>query len=148
MNEKIIDAAKALGEMIKNDDIVVRYEKAGEAYKNSSELNTLITEYNVQRTALGEEYKKDEKDQALIDSINARIAKVYSDITTPPVYTEYVEAQEDMNALVNAVNREITTAIYGELPDEGCTHDCSSCGSSCSHSHTHTHDDDCGCDCE
>jgi len=142
MNEKIITAAKALGEMIKEDDVTVRYEKAGEVYKNSNELNTLITEYNVQRTALGNEYKKDEKDQALIDSINNRIAQIYKDITTHPIYTEYVEAQEEMNALVNAVNREITAAIYGEYPEEECTHDCSTCGSACSHSHTHSHDEE------
>lgn len=142
MNEKIIAAAKALGEMIKEDDVTVRYEKAGEVYKNSDELNRLITEYNVQRTALGNEYKKDEKDQDLIDSINNRIAQIYKDITTHPIYTEYVEAQEEMNALVNAVNREITAGIYGEYPDEGCTHDCSTCGSACSHSHTHSHDEE------
>ena len=137
MNKQIIDAAKALGEMIKNDEVTLRYEKAGEVYKNSTELNTLITEYNVQRTALGEEYKKEEKDQQLIDSINNRIAQIYKDITTHPVYTEYVEAQEAMNALVNDVNREITAAIYGEYPEEACTHDCSSCGSACGHNHAH-----------
>ena len=78
----------------------------------------------------------------LIDSINARIAQIYSEITTHPIYTEYVEAQEEMNALVNEVNREITAAIYGEYPDEGCTHDCSSCGSACAHNHSHA-DEDC-----
>ena len=135
MNNQIKEAAKALGEMIKNDEVTLRYEKAGEVYKNSTELNTLITEYNVQRTALGEEYKKEEKDQQLIDSINNRIAQIYKDITTHPVYTEYVEAQEEMNALVNDVNREITAAIYGEYPEENCTHDCSTCGGSCGHNH-------------
>ncbi|MBQ2862644.1 MAG: YlbF family regulator, partial [Clostridia bacterium] len=109
--------------------------KAGDAYKNSNELNTLITEYNVQRTALGEEYKKEERDQQLIDSINNRIAQIYKDITTHEIYTEYVEAQEAMNALVNDVNREITAAIYGEYPEENCTHDCSTCGGGCGHNH-------------
>ena len=137
MNNNIINAAKALGEMIKNDEVTLRYEKAGEEYKNNSQLNTLIMEYNVQRTALGEEYKKEEKDQDLIDSINNRIAAIYKDITTHEVYTEFVDAQEQMNALVNEVNREITAAIYGEYPDDGCTHDCSSCHGSCSHSHDH-----------
>ena len=134
MNNQIKEAAKALGEMIKNDEVTLRYEKAGEVYKNSTELNTLITEYNVQRTALGEEYKKEEKDQQLIDSINNRIAQIYKDITTHPIYTEYVEAQEEMNALVNDVNREITAGIYGEYPEEECAHDCSSCGG-CGHHH-------------
>lgn len=135
MNKQILDAAKALGEMIKADEATLRYEKAGDAYKNSNELNTLITEYNVQRTALGEEYKKEERDQQLIDSINNRIAQIYKDITTHEIYTEYVEAQEAMNALVNDVNREITAAIYGEYPEENCTHDCSTCGGGCGHNH-------------
>lgn len=135
MNAKIIEAAKALGEMIKEDAATVRYEKASANYQNDNSLNALITEYNVQRTALAEEYKKEERDQALIDSINKRIAEVYKDVTTHPVYTEYVEAQEEMNALVNAVNREITAGIYGEYPEEECTHDCSTCGGSCGHHH-------------
>ena len=135
MNEKIIEAAKALGEMIKEDAATVRYEKASANYQNDNSLNAIITEYNVQRTALAEEYKKEERDQALIDSINKRIAEVYKDVTTHPVYTEYVEAQEEMNALVNAVNREITAGIYGEYPEEECTHDCSTCGGSCGHHH-------------
>ncbi|MBR2432727.1 MAG: YlbF family regulator [Clostridia bacterium] len=135
MNAKIIEAAKALGEMIKEDAATVRYEKASANYQNDNSLNAIITEYNVQRTALAEEYKKEERDQALIDSINKRIAEVYKDVTTHPVYTEYVEAQEEMNALVNAVNREITAGIYGEYPEEECTHDCSTCGGSCGHHH-------------
>lgn len=133
MNKEIKNAAQALGEMIKADPITVRYEAAAEAYKNNTEVNELITEYNVQRSALGAEYQKEEKDQALIDTINSRISEIYKNITTHPVYTEYVKAQEDMNGLVNQVNREITGAIYGEYPDE-CTHDCSSCGGGCSHS--------------
>ncbi len=120
--------------MIKADEATVRYEKASEAYQNDSKINALITEYNVQRTALSEEYKKEERDQTLIDSINNRVAEVYAEITNHPVYKEYVEAEEAMNALVNAVNREITAAISGEYPDE-CTHDCSSCGGSCGHHH-------------
>ena len=135
MNEKIIEAAKALGEMIKEDAATVRFEKASQNYQSDNSLNALITEFNVQRTALSEEYKKEERDQALIDAINKRTAEVYKDVTTHPVYTEYMEAQEEMNALVNAVNREITAGIYGEYPEEECTHDCSSCGGSCGHHH-------------
>ena len=135
MNAKIIEAAKALGEMIKEDAATVRFEKASQNYQNDNSLNALITEFNVQRIALEEEYKKEERDQALIDAINKRTAEVYKDVTTHPVYTEYMEAQEEMNALVNAVNREITAGIYGEYPEEECTHDCSSCGGSCGHHH-------------
>ena len=130
----IKENAAALGEIIKQDPTTQAYFEASEAYKNDAELKKLIFEYNVQQTALGEEYKKAERDQSVIDAIEARASELYKGITESPVYIAFTKAQNDMNDLINMVNSEITMAIFGRVESE-CTHDCSSCHSNCGHNH-------------
>ena len=130
----IKENAAALGEIIKQDPTTQAYFEASEAYKNDSELKKLIFEYNVQQTALGEEYKKAERDQSVIDAIEKRASELYKGITENPVYIAFTKAQDDMNELINMVNSEITMAIFGRVESE-CTHDCSTCQSNCGHNH-------------
>ena len=130
----IKENAAALGEIIKQDPTTQAYFEASEAYKNDSELKKLIFEYNVQQTALGEEYKKAERDQSVIDAIEKRASELYKGITENPVYIAFTKAQDDMNELINMVNSEITMAIFGRVESE-CTHDCSTCHSNCGHNH-------------
>ncbi len=123
----IKEAAKNLGEMIKEDAVVTAYNEAQNAYANSAELSQLMTEYNVQQTALGAEYEKAEgKDDAVIASIQTRMNELYTAITEHEIYKEFLSAQNAMNGLIEMVNREITEAIFGK-PEENCTHDCSTC---------------------
>ncbi|MBE6641201.1 MAG: YlbF family regulator [Ruminococcaceae bacterium] len=130
----IKEKAAELGEIIKQDPVTQAYFAASEAYKNDAELKKLIFEYNVQQTALGEEYKKAERDQSVIDAIEKRASDLYKAITESPVYTEFTKAQEAMNDLINMVNSEITMTIFGRVESE-CTHDCSTCHSNCGHNH-------------
>ena len=130
----IKENAAALGEIIKQDPTTQSYFAASEAYKNDADLKKLIFEYNVQQTALGEEYKKEERDQSVIDAIEKRASELYKGITENPVYLAFTKAQDDMNDLINMVNSEITMAIFGRVESQ-CTHDCSSCHSNCGHNH-------------
>ena len=130
----IKENAAALGEIIKQDPTTQAYFAASEAYKNDAELKKLIFEYNVQQTALGEEYKKAERDQSVIDAIEKRASELYKGITESTVYLAFTKAQDDMNDLINMVNSEITMAIFGRVESE-CTHDGSSCHSNCGHNH-------------
>ncbi len=132
MDKEIMELAAELGRAIKNDERLVRMEKARVAFENDSALQELFEEYNAQRAALGEEYKKDEQDSVLADAITDRIDELYESITKNEIYIEYIESQEEVNRFMNEVNGEITFNITGERP---CTHDCSSCHSDCGHSH-------------
>lgn len=130
----IKEQAAALGEIIKEDPITQAYFAATELYKNDTELKKFIFEYNVQQTALTEEYKKEDPDKSVISAIENRAAELYNAIVENNVYCEYIKAQEAMNELINTVNSEITMAIFGRV-ESGCTHDCSSCHSDCGHHH-------------
>lgn len=136
MKMTINESAKALGEMIAQDTVATAYKEAVSAYRGSKEIQNMIFEYNAQRAALGEEYKKETQDEELTGAIKARVDKLYNDIVNHPVYQEFTAAQQTMNNLIDSVNKEITRAIFGEeavSDSDECTHDCSSCGGSCGH---------------
>ena len=127
INEKIMEIAALLGDTIKETEEVKRLNAAEEAYKEDTELQKKVTEYNVQTLAMTEEYKKPDKDLEVISAIENRLNTLYTEITTLPVMVEYTAAQEALNELMNKVNNEIQFRITGEKPSY-CTHDCSTCG--------------------
>jgi cell fate (sporulation/competence/biofilm development) regulator YmcA (YheA/YmcA/DUF963 family) len=129
MNKQMLEACKALAKIISEDEKMKRYHKAEDAYNSDHEIKNLMAEYNVQQIALAEEYKKEQIDTEFIGIINKRIEELYKEISEKPVMTELMEAQEDVNALMNEVNSEIQFFITGSRP---CSHDCSSCASKCS----------------
>lgn len=129
---EIMELAAELGKRIKQDPRVAKMNEAAAAYEKNEVLTAKIAEYNAETAALTEEYKKAEKDGALIESIEKRINALYEEIVADPTLIAYNEASEAVNALMNEVNGEITFQITGERP---CTHDCSTCGSDCGHHH-------------
>lgn len=129
MNAEIVKACAALAKLISADERMTKLEGAKKAYEESSEIRNLMAEYNVQQIALAEEYKKDTRDEEFIGIINKRIAELYKTISENPVMKNYIEAQEDVNALMDEVNSEIQFFITGQRP---CSHNCASCSSNCS----------------
>ena len=132
MNNKVMELAIALGQAIKEDERIKKMEAAKAAFDSDKEIQSLILEYNTQRVALGEEYKKDTQDKEFIEVINKRIDELYNSIVSNEVFIAYNATQDEVNKFMNEVNGEITFQITGERP---CTHDCSSCHSDCGHHH-------------
>ncbi|MBR6559368.1 MAG: YlbF family regulator [Clostridia bacterium] len=132
MNNKVMELAIALGQAIKEDERIKKMEAAKVAFDTDKEIQSLMLEYNTQRVALGEEYKKETQDKEFIDVINKRIEELYNSIITNEIFIAYNATQDEVNKFMNEVNGEITFQITGERP---CTHDCSSCHSDCGHHH-------------
>ena len=130
-NNNIFELAAALGKALKEDEKLVRLEKAKNAYEADKELQKYMIEYEVQQKALQGEITKDERDTMFIDLIQKRIDELYKLIMEHPVFAELNEAQAEVNELMNAVNNTITFNITGETPS--CTHNCSTCGGGCAH---------------
>lgn len=130
-NGNIFELAAALGKALKEDEKLVRLEKAKNAYEADKELQKYMIEYEVQQKALQGEITKDERDTMFIDLIQKRIDELYKLIMEHPVFAELNEAQAEVNELMNAVNNTITFNITGETPS--CTHNCSTCGGGCAH---------------
>lgn len=129
MNKEILKACAELAKHIGEDERMKKLDEAKAAYENDSEIKKLMAEYNVQQIALAEEYKKETKDNDFIAVINKRIGELYELISANAVMTAYMEAQEEVNLLMNEVNSEIQFFLTGERP---CSHDCSTCASKCS----------------
>lgn len=124
LNEKIKEMIHALGHEIKKDPRAEALQTAAEVYNASAELHSLITEYNVHQTALSEEYAKDERDNAVISSIEKRLEELYDKITGLEAYETYARAKDEYDSYYNEVLAELEFAITGSRP---CTHDCSCC---------------------
>lgn len=128
----IMELAAELGKAIKADERITKMNEAREAYEKDEELQKLMLEYNVQQTALAEEYKKEQVDNAIIEAIENRLESIVQEVTGSQVYADLMAASEAVDALMHEVNGEIEFNITGQRP---CTHDCSSCGSDCGHHH-------------
>ena len=121
-----------LGELVKADERCMRIQSTISDYEHSEELTALIGEYNTQQNLLADAYNKPEGDQTASEefksAVQARIDALYDQITTHPVYTAYVAAKNEFDALTQEIYAELQFVITGERP---CSHDCSSCGGSC-----------------
>ena len=136
MEEKLTPEMKEviakLGELVKADERCTRLQSTISDYEHSEELTALIGEYNTQQNLLADAYNKPEGDRTASEefksAVQARIDALYDQITTHPVYTAYVAAKNEFDALTQEIYAELQFVITGERP---CSHDCSSCGGSC-----------------
>ena len=120
----IFALAAELGKAIKEDERMIRVEKAKEAYESSEKIGNLMMEYGIQQQALTTMGDGDDIDTDAVTRIQDRINEIYAEITTDPIFKELDEAQEAVNALMESVNNTIMFNATGQTP---CTHDCSSC---------------------
>ena len=121
----IYSLAAELGKAIKEDDRMIRMEKAKEAYESSEKIGNLMMEYGIQQQALTTMGDSAEIDTDALTRIQDRIDEIYAEITTDPIFKELEEAQNAVNELMESVNNTIMFNATGKTP---CTHDCSTCG--------------------
>jgi len=123
----IFELAAELGQMLKEDARIIALDKAREAFEADAEVAALMTEYEVQQNAIHEEAMKEDRSEDVLNAIQDRIEVIYQKITESKSYKALEEAQNEVNALMEAVNNTITFNITGEEPSS-CTHNCSTCG--------------------
>ncbi len=124
---EIFELAAELGKKLKEDARIKRLDDARIAYEADEKIVNLSMEYEVQQKAIQQEAVKEDKDEALIESLNARVEEIYNEIVTMPAYLELEAAQNEVNELMNSVNNTINAQMMGDEPN-GCTHNCSTCG--------------------
>ena len=120
----IFELATELGKTIREDERMIRMEKAKEAYESSEKIGNLMMEYGIQQQALTTMGAGEEIDTDALARIQDRIDEIYAEITTDPIFKELDEAQQAVNELMESVNNTIMFNATGQTP---CTHDCSSC---------------------
>ncbi len=129
ISKEIREATEALARLIRADKRYQEYEAAAKQYEGDAEVIRMITEYNVHQTALSAEFGKEDRDEAVIRSIQNRIDELYEQITHNDSYQNFVRAKEESDAFVKMVNAELEFFITGH---RSCSHDCSSCHADCS----------------
>ena len=129
---EIMEAATALGQIIKESEIYRRFEAAKAEYENCAELGEYMTEYEAQHKALEDLAARPEPDTQIIDSIQNRLNELFGLVTEHPVYVALSDTQDEVHKLMEQVNNQITFTITGQMPSS-CTHDCSTCHSGCHH---------------
>jgi len=120
----IYSLAAELGKAIKEDERMIRMEKAKEAYESSEKIGNLMMEYGIQQQALTTMGDSEEIDTDALTRIQDRIDEIYAEITQDPIFKELDEAQAAVNELMETVNN---TIMYNATGKTACTHDCSSC---------------------
>ncbi len=120
----IFELATELGKTIREDERMIRMEKAKEAYESSEKIGNLMMEYGIQQQALTTMGDGEEIDTDALARIQDRIDEIYAEITADPIFKELDEAQQAVNELMESVNNTIMFNATGQTP---CTHDCSSC---------------------
>ena len=126
-NKTIFELAAELGKTLKDDARIIALDKAREAFEADADVAALMTEYEVQQNAIHEEAMKEDRSEDVLNAIQDRIEAIYNKITESESYKALEAAQNEVNALMEAVNNTITFNISGEEPSS-CTHDCSTCG--------------------
>lgn len=121
----IYSLAAELGKAIKEDERMIRMEKAKAAYESDGQILQLLAEYGVQQEALTQMGDGDEIDTDVVARIQDRIDEIYDLITTNPLFVELDEAQAAVNELMATVNN---TIMFNATGASNCTHDCSTCG--------------------
>ena len=124
---EIFELAAELGKKLKEDARIKRLDAAREAYEADEKIVNLSMEYAVQQQALQQEAVKEDKDESLIESLNARVEEIYNEIISLPAYVELEAAQNEVNDLMSSVNNTINAQMMGEQ-QSGCTHNCATCG--------------------
>ena len=130
---KIIELAHALGEEIAKSEEIKNLEASKKAFETDAQLQAKMSEYETERKLLREEFNKagEEDNASAIEALKKRLEELSLEIMANSHYTEFANAQNALNSLMDSVNAEIKFCITGERPVT-CTHDCSTCGG-CSH---------------
>ncbi|MDY3845501.1 MAG: YlbF family regulator [Eubacteriales bacterium] len=123
-----MELATALGEAIKNDEVLLSYDKAKAEYEANAEVQEKLRIYNAQRAALTEEFNKEieEQNADTIKALKETMDKLGAEIVAYPEYKNFEAAQKRVTTFMNEINAEITRVAFGVEPSS-CTHDCSTC---------------------
>ena len=120
----IIEKAHELGEMIKKSAEMEALTVAEKAQQADDEAQQLIADFNIKRLNLAREIQSGKlTEEEAIKKNNEAFDEM---VKKSESIKNYVDAKKKFDDLVNGVNNVINVYIMGE--QQGCTHDCSTCG--------------------
>lgn len=128
MNEELKIALETFLNTFRDSEPVTRYLNAKEMYMSDGRLVALINKYNVEAQLLRDEGAKEERDDALIGEITARLKDLYDEIMRNENMIAVQNAEQEINMILDGINRGLMAVVRPEDAG-GCTGNCSSCSS-------------------
>lgn len=123
--EKIIEKTKELGALLEESEIIKRQRAAKKAFDTDAELQELVGAFNLAKMSLMNESNKEQPDAALTEEYRKKTSECYEKIMQHPIMMELNDAEIALENLINQINAIIQQSITGE---QGCTHNCATCG--------------------
>lgn len=128
LSNELKNAIEAVADLIKSDDRHINITNAAANYSSNEELKNILDEYQALLIAFNEEEAKEDHDDTALKVMKERLDHLYDTVMEHPVYVAYKEANEAYSEFTGAIYDELEFAVTGHRRDEGCTHDCSTCG--------------------
>ncbi len=125
---------KKLCAQLQKEDIIVYLEQAKAMNEKDEELKELIGKFNLARYNLNMEMTKQDADNDKLNSLDVELNDLYDQIMNNESMMAFNEAKDAVDKLTKHVQAIITATVNGgdpmtvELPEEGCTGSCSTCG--------------------
>ena len=120
----IIEKAHELGEMIKKSKEMETLTAAEKAQQEDADAQQLIADFNIKRLNLAREIQSGKlTEEEAIKKNNEAFDEM---VEKSESIKAYVDAKKKFDDMVTGVNNVINVYIMGE--QQGCTHDCSTCG--------------------
>ena len=120
----IIEKAHELGQMIEESEELKALKAAEKAQQEDEKAQMLVSDFNMKRMNLAREIQANKLTEA--EAMQKNNEAFNEMVESSEVIQKYVEAKKAFDQMINSVNNIINIHIMGE--QEGCTHDCSTCG--------------------
>ena len=125
---EILTKARELGQAIVDSDEYKNLKAAEEKQEKDEEAMALLVEYNNVRKALAEEINNTEVSDERMAEIRTKLEETYEKVMSHPTISEYYEAQQKFEGVVQQMNAILTYFMTGEISG-GCSGNCSGCSS-------------------
>lgn len=132
--DNLLAMAIDLATQLQADPRCEAVKAAAAAADADTDLQTLISEFNLKRIAINTEETKPEEERSVekLRELNTELRTVYASVMASERMIAYQEAQNELETLVNKIHLAINLAAQGQDPNmaaqDGCTGNCGSCG--------------------
>lgn len=132
--DNLLAMAIDLATQLQADPRCEAVKAAAAAADADTDLQTLISEFNLKRIAINTEETKPEEERSVekLRELNTELRTVYASVMANERMIAYQEAQNELETLVNKIHLAINLAAQGQDPNmaaqDGCTGNCGSCG--------------------
>ncbi len=125
---EILTKARELGQAIVDSEEYKNLKAAEEKQDKDEEAMALLVEYNNVRKALAEEINAAEVSDERMAEIRSQLEESYEKVMSHPTISEYYEAQQKFESVVQQMNSILTYFMTGQISG-GCSGNCSGCSS-------------------